>query len=143
MIAEIQVVTHGCFHTCQFLVQKWIAWHFSARLISGKVRSTNRTISDRIFDLAFSSSLPKVEYEHVKICIQDNGHGIPEHIIDKLFNPFFTTKDVGKGTGLGLSISYTIVTEKHQGTLHCSSQLGQGTEFTIQIPIHQSNAHAF
>lgn len=77
-----------------------------------------------------------VDNEQVRIRIQDNGTGIPEHIIDKLFNPFFTTKDVGKGTGLGLSISYKIITEKHHGTLHCYSQVGQGTEFVIQIPIH-------
>lgn len=77
-----------------------------------------------------------VDNEQVRIRIQDNGTGIPAHIIDKLFNPFFTTKDVGKGTGLGLSISYKIITEKHHGTLHCYSQVGQGTEFVIQIPIH-------
>ncbi|MEM9007871.1 MAG: ATP-binding protein [Cyanobacteria bacterium P01_F01_bin.86] len=75
--------------------------------------------------------------KQVRIRIQDNGPGIPEYIIDKLFNPFFTTKDVGKGTGLGLSISYKIITEKHQGTLQCDSTLGQGTEFIIQIPIHR------
>lgn len=78
-----------------------------------------------------------LEHEQVKICIQDNGCGIPEHAIDKLFNPFFTTKAVGKGTGLGLSISHKIVTEKHKGSLECRSQLGQGTEFVIQLPIHQ------
>lgn len=75
--------------------------------------------------------------DFVRISFRDNGPGIPAHIIDKLFNPFFTTKDVGKGTGLGLSISYKIITEKHQGSLKCESQLGKGTEFTIQIPIHQ------
>lgn len=82
------------------------------------------------------------ENDQVKICIKDNGPGIPEHIIDKLFNPFFTTKAVGKGTGLGLSISYRVVTEKHQGTLQCQSQLGQGTEFMIQIPICQLKLQA-
>lgn len=76
--------------------------------------------------------------KQVSIRIQDNGTGIPENIIDKLFNPFFTTKAVGKGTGLGLSISHKIVTEKHQGALQCSSQPGQGTEFVIQLPIHQA-----
>ena len=79
-----------------------------------------------------------IDHKQVRISIKDNGPGIPEHIIDKLFNPFFTTKDVGKGTGLGLSISYKIVTEKHQGILKCQSQVDQGTEFMIQIPIYQS-----
>ncbi|NEQ51593.1 MAG: HAMP domain-containing histidine kinase [Leptolyngbya sp. SIO3F4] len=78
-----------------------------------------------------------VDNEQIKICIKDNARGIPAHIVDKIFNPFFTTKSVGKGTGLGLSISYKIVTEKHQGTLQCQSQLGQGTEFIVQIPICQ------
>ena len=75
-----------------------------------------------------------VDNRQVRIRIQDNGAGMPAHVIDKLFNPFFTTKPVGKGTGLGLSISHKIVTEKHQGTLHCISNVGQGTEFEIQIP---------
>lgn len=77
------------------------------------------------------------EEGQARICFKDNGPGIPDHIINKLFNPFFTTKDVGKGTGLGLSISYKIVTEKHKGTLECKSQIGQGTEFIVQIPMRQ------
>lgn len=81
-----------------------------------------------------------VAKDQVRIRIKDNGPGISKHIIDKLFNPFFTTKEVGKGTGLGLSISYKIITEKHGGTLRCHSQLGHGTEFIVQIPIHQSKA---
>lgn len=71
----------------------------------------------------------------VRIGISDNAGGIPEKTISQLFNPFFTTKPVGKGTGLGLSISYQIVVEKHRGKLLCNSQLGQGTEFIIEIPI--------
>lgn len=71
----------------------------------------------------------------VIIRIADNGQGIPENIRQKLFDPFFTTKPVGKGTGLGLSISYQIVVEKHQGRLECSSTVGEGTEFRIEIPI--------
>ncbi len=71
----------------------------------------------------------------VAIRIADNGQGIPEEIRKKLFDPFFTTKPVGKGTGLGLSISYQIVVEKHQGSLECFSQVGEGTEFRIEIPV--------
>ncbi|PZU92626.1 MAG: hypothetical protein DCE90_17820 [Pseudanabaena sp.] len=73
--------------------------------------------------------------EMVVIRIADNGHGIPEYIRSQLFDPFFTTKPVGKGTGLGLSISYQIVVEKHQGKLECLSNVGEGTEFRIEIPI--------
>ncbi|MFK8182218.1 MAG: sensor histidine kinase [Phormidesmis sp.] len=76
-----------------------------------------------------------VDNQQVRVRIQDNGSGIPSHVIDQLFNPFFTTKAVGKGTGLGLSISHKIVTEKHKGLLQCHSEPGKGTEFVIQIPI--------
>ncbi|MEO1298109.1 MAG: ATP-binding protein [Cyanobacteria bacterium J06636_16] len=75
---------------------------------------------------------------HVKIHITDNGSGIPETIRDRLFDPFFTTKPIGKGTGMGLSISYQIVTEKHGGRLTCQSKIGEGTTFTIMIPLQQS-----
>ncbi|MBD2356833.1 amino acid permease [Tolypothrix sp. FACHB-123] len=77
------------------------------------------------------------KYQNILIKISDNGCGIPEIIQQRLFEPFFTTKPIGKGTGLGLSISYKIITEKHHGTLKCNSVMGKGTEFTIEIPIHQ------
>jgi two-component system, NtrC family, sensor kinase len=73
----------------------------------------------------------------VSIQFMDNGPGIPESILQQLFNPFFTTKPVGKGTGLGLSISHQIIVERHNGRLWCDSVLGEGTKFTIEIPIHQ------
>ncbi|MBE9098379.1 PAS domain-containing protein [Vacuolonema iberomarrocanum] len=75
--------------------------------------------------------------ESVAIHIADNGPGLSADHCDRLFDPFFTTKPVGKGTGLGMSISYQIVTEKHQGTLTCHSQLGQGAEFVVTLPIQQ------
>lgn len=71
------------------------------------------------------------------IRISDNGSGISESMRQRIFDPFFTTKPVGKGTGLGLSISYQIVVEKHGGVFKCSSQLGKGTEFAIEIPIRR------
>lgn len=71
----------------------------------------------------------------VKIRIKDNGTGIPEKVRQRIFDPFFTTKSVGKGTGMGLAISYQIITERHEGTLECFSEPGQGTEFVIQIPL--------
>ena len=76
---------------------------------------------------------------HVNIRIRDNGPGIPEEIQPQILDPFFTTKEVGKGTGMGMSISYQIVTEKHGGQLTFSSQIGQGTEFCISIPIQKRN----
>jgi len=73
--------------------------------------------------------------EKAIIKITDNGTGIPQEVINQIFNPFFTTKPVGKGTGLGLSISYQIVVEKHGGEFRCNSLSGKGTEFWIEIPI--------
>lgn len=72
----------------------------------------------------------------VRIRIQDDGAGIPDQVRKHIFDPFFTTKPVGQGTGLGLSISYQIITDKHKGSLLCESVQGQGTTFTIEIPVH-------
>ncbi|MGV0025611.1 GAF domain-containing sensor histidine kinase [Phormidesmis priestleyi] len=73
--------------------------------------------------------------DRVLIRIGDNGLGIPENLKLQVFDAFFTTKPIGKGTGMGLSISYEIVVEKHGGIFKCSSQLDQGTEFWIEIPV--------
>jgi signal transduction histidine kinase/CheY-like chemotaxis protein len=70
------------------------------------------------------------------IAIADNGEGMSEEISKKIFQPFFTTRK--SGTGLGLSISYFIITEDHKGTLSVFSTEGQGTEFTIKLPLHKS-----
>jgi predicted ATPase/signal transduction histidine kinase len=69
-----------------------------------------------------------------KISIQDNGIGMDTETKSRIFDPFFTTKKVGSGKGLGLSISYQIITE-HGGKINCTSTIGQGTKFTIQIPL--------
>ncbi|BAU12469.1 response regulator receiver sensor signal transduction histidine kinase [Leptolyngbya sp. NIES-3755] len=66
--------------------------------------------------------------------IRDNGGGIPLEVQSQIFESTFTTKAAGKGTGLGLSISHQIIVEKHGGQLTCTSEMGQGTEFTISIP---------
>ncbi|MDM9582553.1 MULTISPECIES: response regulator [unclassified Nostoc] len=73
----------------------------------------------------------------VKIAIADNGLGIEESLRSRLFDPFFTTKPVGKGSGLGLSISYQIIVQKHRGNISCTSSVGKGAEFAIEIPIEQ------
>ncbi|MBD2163307.1 HAMP domain-containing protein [Calothrix membranacea FACHB-236] len=78
-----------------------------------------------------------VDKDWVRISIKDNGIGIREDVKSKIFDPFFTTKQVGEGTGLGLAVSYQIVVEKHQGYLRCISELGEGSEFQIEIPISQ------
>lgn len=76
--------------------------------------------------------------DRVRIQIADNGPGIAAEIQERIFQPFFTTKPTGKGTGLGMSISHKIIVEKHGGALSCHSELGQGTEFRIELPIQQS-----
>ncbi len=72
------------------------------------------------------------------IRIKDDGAGIPEEIREQIFNPFFTTKDVGKGTGQGLAISRDIVVKKHGGTITFDTEIGKGTTFTVRLPIHEA-----
>lgn len=69
----------------------------------------------------------------VVISVRDNGLGIPQKVIDKIFQPFFTTKSSGQGTGLGLSISYDIVTKEHGGVLKVESKEGEFAEFCIEL----------
>ena len=69
----------------------------------------------------------------VKISVKDNGNGIPQKVLDKIFQPFFTTKPTGEGTGLGLSMSYDIV-KAHGGELKVETQEGEGTNFIIMLP---------
>ena len=70
----------------------------------------------------------------IKIRVKDNGNGIPQKILDKIFQPFFTTKPTGQGTGLGLSLSYDIV-KAHGGELKVDTKEGEGSTFTIQLPV--------
>ena len=77
----------------------------------------------------------------VFISVKDNGNGIPQKVVDKIFQPFFTTKPTGQGTGLGLSLSYDIITKEHNGTIKAESLLSaepgkesEGSEFTITLP---------
>jgi signal transduction histidine kinase len=72
--------------------------------------------------------------DHVEIRIHDNGKGIPQAVIDKVFNPFFTTKPPGQGTGLGLSLSHDIIIKEHKGTMKVESVEGEFAEFIITIP---------
>jgi signal transduction histidine kinase len=71
------------------------------------------------------------------ISVSDNGNGIPQAVLDKIFQPFFTTKPSGKGTGLGLSLSYEIVTNAHGGELKVENKEGEGATFTIILPVEK------
>ncbi|MBW4508701.1 MAG: response regulator [Scytonematopsis contorta HA4267-MV1] len=91
-------------------------------------------IDERLNTITISTQINSSQ-KFVSISIKDNASGMPEEVRNKIFEQFFTTKNVGKGTGLGLSISKQIVEDKHQGKLSCFSQFGQGTEFLIEIPM--------
>lgn len=73
----------------------------------------------------------------VAVDIRDSGAGIAESVLPRIFEPFFTTKSVEQGTGLGLSISYRIVVEQHHGRIDVASVVGEGTEFTVWLPLRQ------
>jgi two-component system, NtrC family, sensor kinase len=71
--------------------------------------------------------------DNVEVKIIDNGPGIPPNVLPRIWDPFFTTKDVGEGTGLGLSIVHELV-ERHGGTIDCATKLDEGTTFTVKLP---------
>ena len=73
----------------------------------------------------------------LEIRIADSGCGIPESVINRIYDPFFTTKEIGKGTGQGLSISHNIIVNKHQGEISCQSRPGAGTTFIIRLPLRE------
>ncbi|MEG4278673.1 response regulator [Microcoleus sp. MON1_C1] len=104
--------------------------HYEKERSPEQIKTEPRTIT-------IATSL--LNHQWVRISFKDNGPGMTSDVINRLFNPFFTTKPLGDGTGLGLSISYQIVVEKHGGDLKCFSQPDRGAEFVIEIPISQNN----
>jgi len=76
------------------------------------------------------------EQKGVEVVITDTGCGIPQENLGKLFDPFYTTKEVGQGTGLGLSVSYGIV-ERHGGVIRVQSEVGKGSTFTVWLPLDE------
>ncbi|MET2984126.1 sensor histidine kinase [Aureibaculum conchae] len=84
------------------------------------------------------SIVTKKKAGKMEISVEDNGNGIPQKILDKIFQPFFTTKPTGQGTGLGLSISYDII-KAHGGKLKIETKEGKGTKFIINLPKFMAN----
>jgi signal transduction histidine kinase len=78
----------------------------------------------------------KKEEDKIEIKVKDNGNGIPQKVLDKIFQPFFTTKPAGQGTGLGLSLSYDIITKGHGGELRVETKEGEGSVFIISLPVN-------
>jgi signal transduction histidine kinase len=80
--------------------------------------------------------------DSAEIRISDNGCGVPPENLGKLYDPFFTTKEVGRGTGQGLAITHAILVDKHGGDISVRSTVGIGTEFTLRLPIGGRGARA-
>jgi hypothetical protein len=83
----------------------------------------------------------RVESDQAVVEISDTGSGIPSEQLTRIYDPFFTTKAIGRGTGLGLSITYGIVQE-HGGAIRCDSAIGQGTRFTLILPLAAPSARS-
>ena len=116
-IGEInQVILNMIINAAQTIKEK--ASEENSRISKGKITIRTRFLGD-----------------HVSIFIEDTGKGIPAHILDKIYNPFFTTKDLGIGTGQGLAISHEIIFKRHGGQIDVESEEGLGTTFTVALPI--------
>ncbi len=103
-----------------------------ANLSTGQAGNQQLTTTNQPYEPTVTVSTKKLS-EKIEIRVKDNGNGIPDHIKEKIFQPFFTTKPTGQGTGLGLSLSYDIV-KAHGGEIKMQSEIGEGTEFSIQLP---------
>ncbi|MGI5999363.1 MAG: sensor histidine kinase, partial [Lutispora sp.] len=102
-------------------------------LVLNAVYATNmKNSGEKIINLKTYSNDEYVFFE-----IMDNGIGIAKENLNRIFEPFYTTKPVGEGTGLGLSIVYDIVVKKHKGEILVESKTGEGTRFTVKFPIIQ------
>jgi signal transduction histidine kinase len=102
-------------------------------VVNEKAQSAVATAAAVKYEPTVSITTKKIGNK-VEIKVTDNGNGIPQKILDKIFQPFFTTKPTGQGTGLGLSLSYDIV-KAHGGELKVDTKEGEGSEFIIQLPI--------
>ena len=99
-----------------------------------KMQPENLPTGDSGYEPTVTVSTKKLN-DKTEIRVTDNGNGIPQKVLDKIFQPFFTTKPTGQGTGLGLSMSYDIVTKGHGGELNVTTVENEGTTFTITIPL--------
>ncbi|MFO1443332.1 HAMP domain-containing protein [Bacillus sp. Bva_UNVM-123] len=113
-----------------------IFWGDSLKLMQVLVNLINNAM-DAIENNGFIYIVAQVEEEHICIYVKDNGCGMTNETLGKVFDPFYTTKPVGKGTGLGLSVCYGIV-EEFAGTINVESKRGMGTTVKVQIPISRT-----
>jgi len=89
------------------------------------------------YEPTISVKTNRIDHHKIEIRVRDNGNGIPRQIMDKIFQPFFTTKPPGQGTGLGLSLSYDIV-KSHGGEFKVETGEGSFAEFIISLPVNES-----
>jgi signal transduction histidine kinase len=109
------------------------------RVILNLINNAFYTVSEKkrqlngVYEPTVVISTRKLE-DRIEVKVKDNGNGIPQKVLEKIFQPFFTTKPTGQGTGLGLSLSYDIITKGHGGELKVETKEGEGSEFIIQLP---------
>jgi two-component system NtrC family sensor kinase len=102
--------------------------------VSQKHTSTGSVLKDsNKYEPTISVSTKRIR-DNAQIKVADNGNGIPARIVDKIFQPFFTTKPTGQGTGLGLSLAYDII-KAHGGEIKVETKEGEGSVFIIQLPV--------
>jgi signal transduction histidine kinase len=99
----------------------------------GEKQKANGLANGEKYEPTVSVTTKKID-GHISLHVKDNGNGIPQNLVDKIFQPFFTTKPTGEGTGLGLSLAYDII-KAHGGELKVQSKEGEGSEFVIQLPV--------
>ena len=110
------------------------------RVLLNLLNNAFYAVNEKIKKMPSSNYQPSVTVstekinDKIEIQVADNGSGISQSVMTKIFQPFFTTKPTGEGTGLGLSLSYDVITKEHQGTLHAESEEGKGTRFIITLP---------
>lgn len=129
--SQLQIVTNYCaenvtIECCPMEIQQVIL-----NLLKNAAQALETKATDRIITI----SLTQVANDKICLVIADNGSGIPAEILNKIFQPFFTTKPIGQGTGLGLSVCKNIIVQKHHGTMEVESTVGVGTKFIITLPI--------
>lgn len=111
------------------------------QVILNLLRNARQALASDVQNNAESQFKPTItlraysDSDNAIIEVEDNGPGMKDSVKSHIFEPFYTTKDVGKGTGLGLSVSYFIITEHHKGKIEVDSTLGKGTRFTIRLPL--------
>jgi CheY-like chemotaxis protein len=94
-------------------------------------------VSLSVFDIGKDEATQDIELnqgKYVKITVSDTGHGIPKEHLDRIFDPYFTTKEVGEGSGIGLSVVYGIV-KSYDGAISVDSEYGKGTTFNVFLPV--------